>query len=382
MKIAVVIPEFGLIGGAEGFAYEVTERLARQPDFEIHLLAHRLQGKAPAGITFHKIPPIPFPRFFRPVGFALFTKALLKRIMPAVVHSHERIFESDVFTLHGIPHRTWIREARRKKLSFFDRSTAWVERKGFCSVRAPILLAVSSLVKEETLGSYHLPESRVRIIHPGLNLERFDRSHRDEWRSEVRRLHGLGQRDVVVLFVGMNFEIKRLDWVLRSVAYLTEKGVSALKLLVVGRGDVDKYRVMSRDLGIGENVIFAGVSAKVEKYYFASDIFVMPSRFDTFGLVVLEAMGAGLPVVISRRVGAKDMVSEGVNGFVIDENGTVPDLGDRIALLLHEETRLTMGQKAREVALQFTWEKTTHEIAEVYLERAEKNLCRLSAATK
>ena len=95
MKIAVVIPELGLIGGAEGFAYQVTERLAREPEFEIHLLAHRLQGKAPASITFHKIPLIPFPRFFRPIGFALSVRAHLKGINPSAVHSHERIFESD-----------------------------------------------------------------------------------------------------------------------------------------------------------------------------------------------------------------------------------------------------------------------------------------------
>jgi UDP-glucose:(heptosyl)LPS alpha-1,3-glucosyltransferase len=100
----------------------------------------------------------------------------------------------------------------------------------------------------------------------------------------------------------------------------------------------------------------------------------MPSRFDTFGMVVLEAMAAGLPVVITRRVGAKDMVTDGVNGFIIDADGTDADLGDRIALLLHGETRLAMGERARQVALRFTWEKTTREIAELCRERARSNL--------
>lgn len=374
MKVAVVIPEFGRIGGAESFAWEVTGRLARQPEFEIHLLAHRLQGKAPAAITFHKIPPIPFPRFFRPIGFALSVRAHLKGINPSAVHSHERIFESDLFTLHGIPHKRWIKAARRKRLSLFDRSTAWVEKKGLCSSRAPELLAVSSLVKEETLAAYDLPESRVRVVHPGISVERFDRSHRDRWRSEIRGIHGLSERDVVALFVGMNFEIKRLDWVLKSAAYLKGKGMSGLKVLVVGKGDVDKYRGMSRDLGIGEHVIFAGISSEVEKYYFASDIFVMPSRFDTFGIVVLEAMAAGLPVVITRRVGARDMVTDGVNGFIIGVDGTASDLGDRIAFLVHEETRLAMGERARQVALRYTWEKTTGEIAKLCRERVRRNL--------
>jgi UDP-glucose:(heptosyl)LPS alpha-1,3-glucosyltransferase len=374
MKIAVVIPEFGLIGGAEGFAFEITTRLARQSDFEIHLLAHRLQSPVHDPITFHKIPPIFFPRFFRPIGFALSVRKHLRRIKPAVVHSHERILESDLFTLHGIPHKTWIKEARRKKLSLFDRSTAWVEKKGFHSAGEPILLAVSSLVKEETLRAYGLPESRVRIVHPGISAERFGIANREGWRAEIRRMHGLGEKDVVALFVGMNFEMKRLDWVLRSVAHLREKGMTVLKVMVVGKGDVGKYKGMSRDLGIEEQVMFAGVSSKVEKYYFASDMFLMPSRFDTFGMVVLEAMAAGLPVVITRRVGAKDVVTDGLNGFVLNQNGTISDLADRIALLFREETRRTMGERARQVALCFTWEKTTREIAELYRQKAQNKL--------
>lgn len=374
VKIAVVIQEFGLIGGAEGFAFEVTTRLARQPDLEIHLLAHRLQGAVHAPITFHKIPPILFPRFFRPVGFALFVRKHLRRIKPAVVHSHERILESDLFTLHGIPHKTWIKEARGKRLSLFDRSTAWVEKRGFQSPENPILLAVSSLVKEATLAAYDLTDSQVSIVHPGISAERFGQENRERWRAEIRRMHELGETDVVALFVGMNFEVKRLDWVLKSAGHLKKSGAKGLKVLVVGRGDVPRYKGMSRDLGIEDQVIFAGVSSQVEKYYFASDMLLMPSRFDTFGMVVLEAMAAGLPVVITRRVGAKDVVAEGVNGFIIDQDGAVPDLADKIALLFSGETRRVMGERARQSALRFTWEKTTHKIGTLCRERAESNL--------
>ncbi|MBC8456453.1 MAG: glycosyltransferase [Deltaproteobacteria bacterium] len=125
MKIAVVIPKFGLVGGAEKFVYQLTEQLAFQEDLEIHVFANQWSmGNAP--ITFHKVPIIPFPRFMRPISFAYFSNKRIRSKVYDLVHSHDRIFRMDLFTMHGIPHKTWIKEVRRKHLSLFDRSTAWV----------------------------------------------------------------------------------------------------------------------------------------------------------------------------------------------------------------------------------------------------------------
>jgi UDP-glucose:(heptosyl)LPS alpha-1,3-glucosyltransferase len=104
----------------------------------------------------------------------------------------------------------------------------------------------------------------------------------------------------------------------------------------------------------------------VEKYYLASDIFAMPSRFDTFGLAVLEAMAAGLPVIITPRVGARDIVEPGVNGFILSENPSVPEMTAALAALSVHEKREQMGENGRQIAMRHNWDNTVDKVAELY----------------
>lgn len=367
MKIAVVIPKYGLVGGAEKFVYQLTEQLAFQADLEIHVFANQWSvGNAP--ITFHKVPIIPFPRFMRPISFAYFSNKRIRSKDYDLIHSHDRIFKMDLFTMHGIPHKTWIKKARRKSLSLFDRSIGWVEGKGITGSHIPTILPVSTLVKDELLKLYDIPESKIRVIHPGVSSERFSAFDTMVCRHEIRQRHGLSQSDIVVLFVGMNFEIKRLELVIKGIGELVAKGDknSNLKLLVVGKGGKEQYLTMARNLGVANRITFTGVTNEVEKYYLASDIFAMPSRYDTFGLVVLEAMMAGLPVIISERVGAKDLINSGVHGFILAENPTSFDLSEKFAFLMKKENRIKMGKKAKQVALRCTWDKTVDQVTEMY----------------
>lgn len=367
MKIAVVIPKYGLVGGAESFAFELTERLAARSGFEIHVFANQWRrGNSP--IMFHKLPILRFPRLLRQISFAYFANKRIRLKEYNLVHSHDRIFRMDLFTMHGIPHKTWIKEVRCKPLSLFDRSMAWVEKKGITGSQIPMILPVSSLVKDELLKLYDIPESKIRVIHPGVSKDRFSAIDQETCREEVRRNHGLSQNDIVVLFVGMNFEIKRLELVLKGVADLVsrESKDSKLKLLVLGRGNKERYLTMAHELGIANRVIFAGVSQAAEKYYLASDIFAMPSKFDTFGIAVLEAMMAGLPVIITRTVGARDLIDSGVHGFILAERPSASDISEKLAFLMKEKNRIKMGENGRLVALQYTWDKTVDKVTGLY----------------
>jgi UDP-glucose:(heptosyl)LPS alpha-1,3-glucosyltransferase len=167
----------------------------------------------------------------------------------------------------------------------------------------------------------------------------------------------------------MNFEIKRLELVLKAVAELLakQKESAKLKVLVVGKGEKEKYHLMARQLEIADRVIFAGVTREVEKYYLASDIFAMPSAFDTFGLAVLEAMAAGLPVIITRTVGARDLIDPGVHGFVLSKNPSPTDFTTVLDILMERETRMKMGQNSMQTALKHDWDTVANKVANIYL---------------
>jgi UDP-glucose:(heptosyl)LPS alpha-1,3-glucosyltransferase len=372
-RIAMVVSGYGLVGGVESYVRQFCEQLAADFKYEIHVFANKWR-KSSLPIIFHRVPIIPFPRFFRPISFAYFAKRAMSGEKFALVHSHERIFAMDVFTVHGLPHRTWKEKVRRKRMSLFDRSTAWVESKGIHCDRICAILPVSELVKEGLLNVYDIPKERIHVIHPGIGREQVSVIDKEESRSLIRERHGLSQEDLILLFVGMNFEIKGLDTILSGVAYLAQKGnrYSKLKVLVVGKGDTKKYELLSRRMEIQDRIIFAGVREEIGAYYRASDVFVMPSLFDTFGMAVLEAMAAGVPVIITRNVGARDLVENGVNGFILQDNPSPPDFGECVAMLLDKERRLRMGEMAQREASKHTWDQIAKQVSAIYEETLER----------
>jgi UDP-glucose:(heptosyl)LPS alpha-1,3-glucosyltransferase len=376
-RVAVVVPKYGTVGGGERFVYELTERLARNGRYEIHVLANRwVPGPAP--VVFHKIPRVPFPRFLRQAIFARLVGRELERGRFDLVHTHDRIFRADVFTMHSTPHETWVRDIRKRRPSLFDRVTAWVERRMMEEGGCRWYLPVSTIAGEAYKAAYRIDPSRMRVQHPGVDPERFSAADRSACRGAIRGEHGIGPSEVVILFVGMNFEVKGLDAILRAVARVKSlRPDAALRLLVVGKGNVGKYRSMASSLGIGGEVIFRGpVEKGVEEYYLASDLFILLSKFDTFGMVVLEAMAARLPVIVSANVGAKDLVEEGVNGFVLPDGRDAEAAAGKILLLLDENRRAAMGEAGFRTASTHTWERLAGEVGGVY----ESCLARKSGA--
>ena len=366
-RVAVVVPKYVTVGGGERFVYELTERLARDGRYEIHVFANRwVPGPGP--VVFHRIPRVPFPRFPRQAVFAWLAGRDVEKGRFDLVHAHDRIFRADVFTMHSIPHETWVRDIRKRRPTLFDRVTSWVERRlmeeGGCAWHLP----VSSIAGEAYEAKYRIDPSRMRVLHPGVDLARFSSPDRDACRRDVRARHGIGPSEVVILFVGMNFEVKGLDAILRAVARAKAlRPDAALCLLVVGRGNEGKYRALASSLGIADSVVFAGPHTEgVEAFYFASDLFMMLSAFDTFGMVVLEAMASRLPVIVSANVGAKDLVEEGTNGFVLPDRLDADAAAGKIVLLLDASLRAAMGEAGRRTASLHGWDRLAEEVADVY----------------
>ncbi len=368
-RIAVVIPKYGLVGGAEGFAAELTERIAQNDRYEIHVFANRWQRETPR-ILFHKIPILSFPKFLTTVSFAYFAGRKISSMNFDLIHTHDRIFQADLFTMHGIPHRLWVTEVRKKNMSLFDAATAWVEKCLVQNKKSQKFLTVSRLVQEKFIQEYGpVDGNRTRIIYPGVDIQRFQRFDRKECRNEIRRRWPIDAGDLVILFVSMNFEIKGLAELMAGLARWKSKDPSQkFKLLIIGKGNVGKFGKLARRLGIQEHVLFLGVVQQetLDRIYLAGDIFAMLSRFDTFGMAVLEAMAASLPVMISRNVGAKDIVGDGTSGFVLENTNNPDEICAKMGQLANEEFRGRMGAEALKTAKGFTWEAAAKQVENIY----------------
>jgi len=369
-KLAVVIPKYGLLGGAENHTAELTNRISRCGRYDVHVLANKWENHS-ENITFHKIPVLTFPKFLTTISFAFFSGISLKQGNFDIVHTHERIFSADVCTLHGIPHHLWVKDVRKKKLpSLFDYGTMWVARKSIAKNKHMKIIAVSNLTKEKFLEEYaNVDPDEVSVIHPGVDTEKFAVLDRKKCRSEVRHRFGINEEDTVIIFVSMNYDIKGLDYLMAGLGRFKEKYPDRnFKLLVVGKSDSGKYISLAKRTGIQNNVIYTGAVPydQINALYIASDIFSMLSRFDTFGLTVLEAMASSLPVIISGSVGAKDIIKEGVNGFIIDSPEEADRVADAVGLLSSEDIRKKMSVEAYKTASSHRWEDVVERYLNIY----------------
>ena len=368
LKIAMVVPRYGQVGGGERFVMALTEQLAAMDHLEMHVFANRWDTKS-SGVFYHKVPIITFPRFLKTVSFAYFANRRIAAAGMDLIHTHDRIFEADLFTAHGLPHATWIRQVRQKRLSLFDRATAWVEGRLITSERCRTILAVSSLVKKEITTIFPQSIEKIEVLSPGVDIAPFEGLNPDDCRAHIRERLGMADSDRIILFVGMNFEVKGLESIIRAVADLKRNAPSAaktVKLLVVGKGDIDRYRAIARHLGIESDVYFTGIwREEIAPIYMAVDLFVMLSVFDTFGLAVLEAMAAGLPVIISPTVGAKDIVRSGENGFIVSPSH-VSEISRYMALALEPGIQARMAAHARQTAKVHSWASMAKQVDRIY----------------
>ena len=365
-KIAVVVPKYGLVGGGEKFVLELTERIVSNHRYDVHVFANKWRPQSDR-ITFHKIPVISFPKFLTTISFAWFANRKIAKMNFDIIHTHERIFHADIFTMHGVPHRFWVKKVRRKNMSLFDYGTSWVEKSLVNNGKCRMFLPVSGIAKEKFLQEFLVDLEKVQVIHPGVDIDRFSKFDRNVCRREIRKRFGIDEADRVVLFVSMNFELKGLDNLMAAMALTKSKHPSEkLKLLVVGKGNEKKYGKLAQELGIKDDVIFTGVwKDNIEQIYMASDIFSMLSRFDTFGMAVSEAMSASLPVIISDNVGAKDLVRDGINGFVVNRKD-IDLISSKIGFMLNKENRQNMAKEAYKEAMKHTWDEMAKKVLKIY----------------
>ncbi|MSQ40787.1 MAG: glycosyltransferase family 1 protein [Dehalococcoidia bacterium] len=234
------------------------------------------------------------------------------------------------------------------------------------------VIAFSRHEKDALTRLYSATPSKVEIIPCGVDLELFKPSRK----SSAKKQLGL-QGKKVVLFVGRIEPLKAVDLLLRAVALLEDR--EKVHLLVVGGNphrdrELRRVKALAVELGLGEAVSFTGTvdQNQLPTYYSAADVFVLPSYYESFGLVALEAMACGTPVIAARVGGLKDVVKEGLTGYLIPWRCPEPYAERLEVLLSHEDLRSSMGQAARKLAKEQGWGKVAERLLGVYQELLER----------
>lgn len=249
------------------------------------------------------------------------------------------------------------------KFSLKDYLTNYYEAQDFKKDNYKKIVAISQIVKDEIMTKYNVPCEDIIVNHNGVNIEEYSPEKKEEYRAKIRARHNLKEDDLVLLFIGTGFRRKGLKYIFAAMTRLPK-----VKLLVVGKGKINKFRRKAKTLGIEERVTFVGFTPDVELYYSAADIFVFPTIYEPFGNVIAEALASGLPVITTQIAGGSEIIDHGKGGFILKNPDDIDNLVGFINKLSASDVRVEMGREARKTALRNT-EKANHEkFIEIYRE--------------
>jgi len=216
----------------------------------------------------------------------------------------------------------------------------------------------------EELASHGITSSELRVWGRGLDYSAFNPSHRCErWRNAVL---GVSRTTPVLLLVCRLVWEKALDVFAETVQQLQRRGV-LFKPAVVGDGPA----LQGLSHLIPEASYLGSLSgADLARAYASSDVFLFPSRTETFGITTLEAMGSGLPVIVSNSSASIGMVQSGNTGYIVHEQTASAYASTAKKLLEDRSLRQRMGDRARQYAIEhYQWGKALRELLDNY-ERA------------
>ncbi len=227
------------------------------------------------------------------------------------------------------------------------------------------IIASTMKGKKDLIDYYDASPETISVIPCGVNLDLF----RPVGRETARCYLGL-KEESIILFVGRIIPLKGIDNLLKAMSYLERK--EGIKLVVIGgdehsRTEVERLKALSRSLKIQESVIFLGLVKQeiLPFFYSAANLCVVPSYYESFGLVVLESLACGTPVVATKVGGAESVIRHGETGYVVRNNDSCR-LADKIALLLSTSNGDTDVGTVRASVANYSWSNITEAILAEY----------------
>lgn len=361
-----------------------------QRGHEVHLFAQRWDQPEHPRIHYCRVPVMRKPAWLQALLFHWGVNRLVKRAEYDIVLGLGVVLFSPqhVYGLDGGLMAEWLRIRYPwtfvRLIMMLIRPVLlvnWLLERRLMAGNVSWMITYSSKYQTKVERWYGVPASRLRVIPNGYDPARFRQQRLSDVRAGMRKRYGVHDDAVVLLFVAHNFSLKGLGQLVAVLPAVLQKNPRTW-LVVVGRDRPQPYLKMAKRHGVDRRIVFAGDTNAVEEYYAMADVLVHPTRYDPFGIVCLEAMACGIPVITSRVSGVSDFIDDGRNGYVIEDPDDTAVLTDRICRLLDSTRRTTMGQAGLATARRYTYDHHLQEV-ERYFEHirdAESPAKRLRAS--
>jgi UDP-glucose:(heptosyl)LPS alpha-1,3-glucosyltransferase len=356
MRILVVARPFVFHGGVERASADFLAALVAH-GHDVHLLSRPGQAQVP-GVTLHTLALPPVPGTARLLALPLAVRLAVRRRPWDVVQSHERTLGQDVYRAGEGCHRAYLDALPAHGRAVYHRLLLALERRVFAGT--PEIVAISRRGAAEIGRLYGVTEARLTVVYNGVDLARFHPDHRERLRAAARAEVGVAGDTWVVLFAGSGFERKGLATAVEALAGLEDR---RSRLLVLGKGDTRAYRTVAERMEVARRIAWLGPRPDVERWYAAADALVLPTLYEPFGNVHLEALASGLPVVTTTVAGGAEAVSDACGAVVPPRQ---PAAVAAALARLRASGRSVLTAAARAAAEPFTYARQVAGFEQIY----------------
>ncbi len=387
IRVAVLSPFIDKRHGTERRIAEWISRLPR--DYEIHIYSQRVEDVDLARMTWHRIPAIPGPHIINFLWW--FAANHLWRWWDARFHGlrYDLVYtagtnciDADLISVHivfseffrqvapelrllGNPVRFWPRLLHRR---LYYKLIILLERRLYPNPKTGIILIEKKTAAD--LKHFYGIDGNLPVVYIGLDQQVFNSELRLRNRAAMRAQLGLRDDQFALVLVGNDWKKKGIAALLEALATLKDL---PLILVVAGKDDSTPYQARIKELGLEGRVTFQPSRADVQSYYAVADVYVGPSLEDTFAQPPAEAMACGLPVITTATNGTAEIMTDGVDGLIVQDPNDSADLAAKIRLLFEDPAlRERMGRAASETAKNYTWDRNGEQMRAIFAERLSR----------
>ena len=382
-RVAFVSPFLDKSHGTERRVVEWVSQLADR--FEIHIYSQRVGDLDSSKVTRHRISKLPGPHLANYLWWFAANqlhRAWDRRIrgldFDIVFSPGVNCLDADSVSVHIVfaEYLARNREAMRFARNSFRNWPALLHRKVYYSLiaflesrlytRQDLSLILIARRTNEELSRFYGRQEQFPVIYVGLDHDLFNTARRLSMRQAAREKLGITGDRFVLLLIGNDWRNKGVGVIIEAMEKLGDLPVD---LLLVGREEPSGYRDLTEKQELAGRVVFCPPRSDVEFFYAAADAYVGPSLEDTFAQPPAEAMACGLPVVVSSANGTCEIITDGVDGLILQNPADWNTLASMIRSLYEDaEFRGRLGANAAETARRYTWERNGRELTAIFQE--------------
>ncbi|MEA3453441.1 MAG: glycosyltransferase family 4 protein [Candidatus Caldatribacteriota bacterium] len=318
--------------------------------------------------------PLPIPLSFR-------VKKVITEFNPDIVHIHHPFLLSSVAIMYGkrlgIPKILTIHTQYEQYAYYVSPVPERVTHEAIKMIISNLAyktdcITTPSASMKELIEGYGI-KNRIEVIPNAIHLISFKEDNELK-RTEIKRKYNLKEDDKIILFVGRIASEKSIDKLIKALAIIKKRNNGKEKLLIVGNGPaMDELKQLTQSLKVEEDVIFTGTVSyeEIQHYYKMAYVFTIASTTETFGIVTIEALASGTPVLAIKAPGAVDILTDGLDGLLVDDD--VEKFANALEKIIREpELREKLSRGALKTSEKYSINTISERMLNLYREAIKK----------